>query len=396
MNFIFFSPNYPNYCTEFCFHLKECGVNVLGISDVDYYLLNEKLQYSLTEYIKIDRLEDYDEVLRAVGYYTHKYGKIDRFESLNEHWLELDAHIRTDFNIFGTKLDFISNLKQKSKMEKFFKKSGVESIRSITKFDRAKAKKFISKIGGYPVVVKPNIGVGANMTYKIANESELEHFLHTKPPEVEFIMQEHIDGVLQTYDGLVNKDGEILFAASHEFPHSIMESVNAGNHFSYYCLKEVSGEIEEAGRKIIQTYGIRERFFHLEFFKSNRDGNIIALEVNMRPPGSWMTDAINYTYDIDIYELWANMVVNNQVEGPFVGKYYTGFASHKNHLPYAHGHEEIMQRYHHEIVHHFSIEDVQSQSRGNYAYQFRSKDFNEVKRIEAFIHAVENKVEVYA
>lgn len=46
-----------------------------------------------------------------------------------------------------------------------------------------------------------------------------------------------------------------------------------------------------------------------------------------------MTDAINYTYDIDIYELWANMVVNNQVEGPFVGKYFTGFTSHKTTSP---------------------------------------------------------------
>ncbi|MEV5025608.1 ATP-grasp domain-containing protein [Paenibacillus sp. LPE1-1-1.1] len=395
MNFIFFSPNFPKYCTEFCFHLKNCGVNVLGIGDADYNDLNEKLKNSLTEYIKINRLENYDEVLRTVGYYTHKYGKIDRFESLNEHWLDLDARIRTDFNIFGTKLDFISNLKQKSKMEKFFNKSEVESIRSITKFHRVKAKKFIEKIG-YPVVVKPNQGVGANMTYKLASESELEHFLHTKPSEVEFIMQEFIDGVLLTYDGLVNKDGEIVFAASHEFPHSIMDTVNSGNHFSYYGLKEVSKEIEESGRRIIRTYGIKESFFHLEFFKSNADGNIIALEVNMRPPGTWMTDAINFTYDIDIYKLWANMIVNNQVEGPFAGKYYTGFASKKNHLTYAHEHEEIMQRYHHEIVKHDSITDVQSQSRGNYAYQFRSKDFDKVKQITAYIHAVENRIKVFS
>jgi hypothetical protein len=142
--------------------------------------------------------------------------------------------------------------------------------------------------------------------------------------------------------------------------------------------------------------GSKKAFFHLEFFKSNADGNIIALEVNMRPPGTWMTDAINFTYDIDIYKLWANMIVNNQVEGPFAGKYYTGFASKKNHLTYAHEHEEIMQRYHHEIVKHDSITDVQSQSRGNYAYQFRSTDFDKVKQITAYIHAVENRIKVFS
>jgi predicted ATP-grasp superfamily ATP-dependent carboligase len=261
--------------------------------------------------------------------------------------------------------------------------------------DRAKAKKFIAKIG-YPVVVKPDQGVGANMTYKIASESELNQFLQTKPAEVEFIMQEYIDGILQTYDGLVDRDGEIVFAASHEFPHSIMEAVNSGNHFNYYCLKEVSREIEEAGRQIIRTYGIKERFFHIEFFKSKEDGKVIALEVNMRPPGTWMTDAINYTYDIDIYRLWANMVVYNRVEGPFVGKYYTGFASRKNHLAYVHKHDEILLRFGHQMVNHYSITDVQSQSRGNYAYQFRAENYDEVKQIADFIHAVEHRVEVYS
>ncbi len=393
MNFIFFSPHFPKYCMEFCIHLKKCGVNVLGIGDADYYSLNEKLKQSLTEYKKVDNMENYDDVLRAVGYYTHKYGKIDRFESLNEHWLELEAQIRTDFNIYGTKLDFISNLKQKSKMEKFFNKSGVNTIHSITSVDRVKAKKFVAKVG-YPIVVKPNQGSGANMTYKITNDLELEHFFKNKPSEVDFIMQEFIDGIIQTYDGLVDKNGKIVFAASHEFPHNIMETVNSGNHLNYYCLKEISDEIEEAGSKIIEAYGIKERFFHIEFFKSNVDGKIIALEVNMRPPGTWMTDAINYTYDIDIYKQWANMVVHNQVEGPYVGKYYTGFASRKNHFKYVHGHDEIMHRFRNKIVNHDKIKGVQSQSRGNYAYQFRSKSLDEVKEIVDYIHAVEIYEEV--
>lgn len=388
MNFIFFSPHYPKHCMEFCFQLKQCGINVLGIGDADYSSLNEKLKHSLTEYTKVNNMENYDEVLRAVGYYTHKYGKIDRFESLNEHWLELEARIRTDFNIYGTKLDFVSNLMQKSKMEKFFKKSGVNAISCITNIDRTKARKFVSKVG-YPVVVKPNQGSGASMTYKISNNLDLEHFFNHKPPEINFIMQQFIDGIIQTFDGLVNKDGEIVFAASHEFPHSIMEAVNSGNHLSYFCLKEPSKDIEEAGSKIVKAYGIKERFFHIELFRSNANGQIIALEVNMRPPGTWMTDAINYTYDIDIYQTWANMVVHNRVDGPYVGKYYAGFSSRKNHFNYVHGHDDIIHRFWDKMVYHGVIEGVLNQSRGNYAYQFRSISLGEVKEIADYIHAVE-------
>lgn len=392
MNLIFFSPHFPKNCTEFCYQLKKIGINVLGIGDADYNSLNDKLRYSLTEYKKVDSMENYDEIVRTVGYFTHRYGKIDRFESLNEHWLELEAKIRTDFNIYGTKLDFVTNLVQKSKMDIYFKKAGVHTIQCMTSLDwdldQDQAKKFVEKVG-YPIVVKPNQGSGAKMTYKISNALELEQFFTNKPSGVDFILQEYIDGIIQTYDGLVNKDGKIVFAASHEFPHSIMDAVNSGNHFNYYCLKEVSKEIEEAGRKIISAYEIKERFFHIEFFKSKVNGRIIALEVNMRPPGTWMTDAINYTYDIDVYQLWANMVVNNQVEGLFIGKYNTGFASRKNHINYIYSHDEIMQNYWNKMVNFGSIEDKLSQSRGNYAYQFRSANLDEVKEIISFIHATE-------
>jgi len=104
---------------------------VLGVGDTDYHSLNERLRSSLTEYYKVSDLENYDEVLRAVGYFTHKYGKIDRFESLNEHWLELEARIRTDFNIEGVKLDEVQDIKRKSRMKHFFEISGVKTIRYI-------------------------------------------------------------------------------------------------------------------------------------------------------------------------------------------------------------------------------------------------------------------------
>ncbi len=57
----------------------------------------------------------------------------------------------------------------------------------------------------------------------------------------------------------------------------------------------------------------------------------------MRPPGAWMTDAINFTYDIDVYAEWAEMVVNDCNRGPYTGKYFTAYASRKKHIRYRHG-----------------------------------------------------------
>ena len=77
MNFVFISPNFPQNFWQFCDRLKNNGVNVLGVGDAPYDFLSDELKASLTEYYKVDTLEDYDAVFRAIGFFSFKYGKID-------------------------------------------------------------------------------------------------------------------------------------------------------------------------------------------------------------------------------------------------------------------------------------------------------------------------------
>ena len=115
MNYVFISPAYPVTCTHFCERLNDLGVRVLGIGDVKYDTLSDRLKGSLTEYYYVDSLEDYDQVYRAVAFFIHKYGRIDWLESLNEYWLPADARLRTDFNIrTGTGEDGSGNMISKS------------------------------------------------------------------------------------------------------------------------------------------------------------------------------------------------------------------------------------------------------------------------------------------
>ena len=386
MNFIFFSPHFPQNSTEFCFYLKEAGANVLGIGDAAYETLSERLKKSLKEYYKVSDMEDYNQILKAVGFFTHKYGKIDRFESLNEYWLETEARIRTDFNIYGTKTDFIYNLKQKSKMKAFFEKSGVLTVQCLKCTDRAVALKFINKYG-YPVVVKLDLGSGASMTYKIGSEPEFDTFFNNKPADVEFIIEEFVDGIILTYDGLIDRNGNVVFENSHRFEQSIMEVVNNDDNLYYICLPDIAEKVREAGRSILRAFDVREKFFHIELFERKKDKEIVALEVNMRPPGAWMTDAINFSHDINIYKEWANMVTSNNVKVEPLGKYFTGYASRKKRKKYKNSHNEILSKYNNKILYYNNVEPVFSRAMGDFAYQFRTGTYNEVKEIIEYIQA---------
>jgi biotin carboxylase len=293
--------------------------------------------------------------------------------------------MRTDFNIYGTKLDFVRNLKSKSRMRAFFRKSGVPTVPQHKVSDLAAALHFLARVD-YPVVVKPDSGAGASMTYKISGRAELEDFFARKPADMSFVMEDFVDGLVVTYDGIVNRAGDVIFAASTRYDQSVMDVVNADSHMSYVCRPVMEAAIEDAGKKILKAFDVRERFFHIELFQANKDGRIIALEVNMRPPGAWITDAMNYAFDADVYAIWANMVVKDAAEAPRTGEYFAGYASRKDHISYRHDHQAVLAALGSKILHHQPIETVFSQAMGDYAYQMRAEELADLRAAIDFIH----------
>src|SRR5512143_682500 len=85
MNFVFLSPHFPPNYYQFCVHLRNLGANVLGLAEEPYDRLRPELKHALTDYYKVNAMHDYAELVRALGYFTHRYGKIDRLDSLNEY-----------------------------------------------------------------------------------------------------------------------------------------------------------------------------------------------------------------------------------------------------------------------------------------------------------------------
>ena len=92
MNYLVISPYYPQNFQQFTVELANKGITVLGIGQEPYEQLDQPLKDALTEYFRVDNLENLDEVKRAVAFLFYKHGPIDRIESHNEYWLELVQH----------------------------------------------------------------------------------------------------------------------------------------------------------------------------------------------------------------------------------------------------------------------------------------------------------------
>lgn len=387
MNFVYLSPHFPPNYYLFCSNLQLLGVTVLGLADEPYELLRPELKAVLKEYYRVNDMHNYDELLRALGYFTHRYGKIDRIDSQNEYWLETEARLRTDFNIPGLQVGDMQRIKRKSVMKQVFIKAGIPTAGGRVVKNLPDAKRLIQDIG-YPVVAKPDIGVGAAKTYKIHNEVELEQFFAQKPV-VDYILEEFIDGIICTFDGITDRSGNPVFYTSHQYSQGIMETVNSDSHIYYYSLREIPPDLEDTGRRVLKAFDVRERFFHFEFFR-NPQGKIVALEVNMRPPGGMTTDMFNYACDIDIYKEWANIIVHDKFTTDYSRKYHCCYIGRKFNRNYAHTNQEITTAFSDKIMHQEAISGIFSAALGDYGYLIRSPDLAEIHAIAEYIHQQAN------
>ena len=394
-NFVFISPEFPKTYFNFCDRLKKNGLNVLGISSTPYDELQPELKACLTEYYKVSDMNNYDEFIKAMGYFTYKYGKIDWVESNNEHWLTLDSKIRKDFNITtGINSDEIINYKSKSEMKKFYRKARIPTPRYALVSTLAKAYLFIERVG-YPIVIKPDIGVGAYHTYQVNNEEELINFYNNLPTDGPYIMEELITGDIITYDGICDSHGNVLVEASHITP-PIMNVVNNNSDVSYYTNIKVSNRLSSVGKRAIKAFNVKSRFFHLEFFKLSetkrglgKAGRYVALEANMRPAGGYTPDMINFANSFDIYQLWADMIAYDEIRHTYSGdKYYCVYASRRDNQNYMHSRDEIISHYGNSIVMNERIHDVLSGAMVNEMYTAKVET---MKQLESFVDYVLEK-----
>ena len=394
MNFIFVSPNFPHTYWQFCDRLKNNGINVLGIGDAPYDTLEEPLKAALTEYYKVGNMENYDEMYRAVAYFAFKYGKIDWLESNTEYWLEQDADLRRDFNITtGVQPDELALWKSKSAMKPVYKEAGIPTARNHKVTDIAAAREFLEEIGGFPVIVKPDIGVGAADTWKLENDKDLEWF-YDNLPQHPYVMEEFVYGNIYSYDAICNAEGEVLFESSNWFPPSIADMVNKGYDLAYYTTDVVPEQLAKYGRAALKAFKVRSRFVHFEFFRLTQArknlgdiGDFVGLEVNMRPAGGFTPDMMDFAHNTDVYEIWAEMVAHNERRLPDIGgDRFCAYASRRDIHTYVHSHEEILEKYGHCMKMCERMPDVLSGAMGNQFYMSVLDTLEEIEEYNSFIH----------
>lgn len=343
MNYIVISPYYPQNFQRFSVELAKQGITVLGIGQEPYDQLDQPLKEALTEYFRVDDLENVDEVKRAVAFLFYKHGPIDRIESHNEYWLELDAALREQFNVFGPKTSELTKTKFKSQMKAYFKKAGVPVVPGQVVKQKSEIKAVVKELG-LPLIAKPDNGVGAAATYKLTSQADVDAFSQEWDEQTAYFLEKFVSSdKVCTFDGLVDAKGEIVFATSLVYKEPPMVTLKNKSDFTYYITKEVEPKLLAYGQKIVEAFGMRERFFHIEFFCEKDD--YVAIEYNNRPAGAFALDVYNFAHSINLFEQYARVVAGKDFQASAYPAQYALAVTRRDHKQYHYSEAELLERY---------------------------------------------------
>lgn len=376
MVFLYLSPNFPDNFSPFVSNLAHSGATVLGLGSESFYTMPDALRSAQTEYYQVSSLENREEVFSAVSYFHSKYGTIDIVDSLQEHWIALEAAIREKFGIPGITPESLAKLRRKSGMKEIFVEAGanVAPGEIVSSFEQACS--FLERFGPR-AVIKPNEGVGAWNTFLVTSKADLEHFF-AKQDDCVYFIESFIEGELLSFDGLVDLERNIVFRSAMVFPLPIMDVVHQDLALYYYTLRDIPPDLEEAGRDSVSRLDLRGRFFHLEFFRSYHGNKYTALEANLRPPGLLTTDMWNFAHDFDIYHGWAETMSKRPWQHFEQPPWHVIYISRKWHHRYVHTEEQLRTHFGDKLCLEAYIPEVFSPVGGNKAFLLRAPGISEL------------------
>ena len=125
----------------------------------------------------------------------------------------------------------------------------------------------------------------------------------------------------------------------------------------------------------VESFGVKSRFIHLEFFVLTEDqeglgkkGDVLGLEVNMRPAGGFTPEMYNYSQETDVYKIWADMVAFDCNTKPIGNHHYCGFYGRRDGKNFKMDDYEVMRKYGPQMVMWGRIPDALSGAMANQMY----------------------------
>jgi biotin carboxylase len=292
----------------------------------------EKLPVHLVSRVahwRVDNILDANQLVWAGRELGVRYGPIHRFFGAYEQLQVPLAQARSTLGVPGLSVAAATNFRDKSRMKDVLRANGIPCARHALAGSVDEAEAF-GRASGYPLVVKPPAGAGAQQTFRVENAEQLRAALGTVRPSPRdpLLLEEFIIGAEHSLE-TISIDGKAVWhSLTHYYPTPLHVLENPWIQWCLVLPREVDDprydDIKDAARRALSALGMTSGLSHMEWFR-RRDGSIAISEVAARPPGAQITTLVSRAHDIDFVQAWTRLMIFNTFAAP--GRKYAAGAA---------------------------------------------------------------------
>ncbi len=308
--------------------LQEVRLGV--ISQETQEVLPQALRSKLAGHWRVDDALNSDQLTWAARELSKTHGQPIRLLAVNEQSQVPAAEVRERLGIAGMTRETALNFRDKARMKTAFRTANVPCARFAGVMAEPEAWAFVNQVG-YPICVKPLAGAAAQSTYRVENADMLRDVLRASGPSPAQPLQieEFVTGSEHSFETMSLNGQHLWHSLTHYHPTPLEAMRNPWIQWRIVLPREVDDaqydDIRQIGQQALGALGMQTGLSHLEWFRRS-DGSIAVSEVGARPPGAQIVTLNCRAHDIDLYALWARLMIFDEFTPPTERKYAAGAA----------------------------------------------------------------------
>jgi len=295
-----------------------------SLPDVTVSVISEDPEPSIPEAIRpriaghygVKSSLDAEQLRVACEAITKGVGKIDRLAGVLEQLQLPMARVRDALGIEGLTSEVARNFRDKDRMKEVLRAAGVPVAKSslVASLDGLRA--FVDAVG-YPVIVKPQAGLGTRETYRITNAEELAALPAVPTAQEPLQVEEFIRAREHTCETVTIRGETVWRSGTRYFP-TPLEVLETP--WVQYCVLLPREDPEPFVRFHATNDAALGALFgrhaktaagtaltHMEWFL-REDGTALVNEVGARPPGVMIMPLMSLAHEMDLVTEWARLM----------------------------------------------------------------------------------------
>jgi biotin carboxylase len=300
--------------------VSQTGVRVAVISQEPQEYLAPHLRDRIAAHWKVEDIFDVGQLAHAARTLSGHFGPVHRLFGAYEQLQVPLAEAREQLGVEGMGAEAAHNFRDKSQMKNVLREAGVPCARHRLAHDENEARGFVREVG-FPVVLKPPAGAGAQSTFRVDDEGAFGEALGISAPthDQPVLIEEFITGEEHSLETISVGGRAVWHSLTHYYPAPLEVLRNPWIQWCLLLPREIDepryDDIREAGSRALEALGMDTGLSHMEWFR-RRDGSVAISEVGARPPGAQITTLVSRAHDIDFLHAWARVMVYGEFDPP--------------------------------------------------------------------------------